>query len=140
MNVRCRDQALAEALDSAAPGFVFVADPDVSDSWHDIRTELVEAFAMTKAAAIRGEPIVYVVRGDDLLGREGIGAAVVATALLSGARTASLELREGAVNTLAIESDSSRESISTWVNHLLERGPRGELVRLGGNHLGKALP
>ena len=141
MNVRCRDQALAAALLSERQGFVFVADPDLSDGWEDIRSELAEAFSLTKAAAIRGEPIVYVVRGDDLLGREGVGAAVVATALLSGARTASLELKEGAVNVLAVEKDSSLESVSTWVSHLLgARGPRGELVRLGGTHLGKALP
>lgn len=140
MNVRCGDQSLAAALDADGPGLIFVADPDVSDSWDDIHGELAEAFSMTKAAAIRGEPIVYVVRGDDLLGRDGIGAAIVAAALLSGARTASLELRESSVNTLAIERDSSLDSISTWVRHLLAGGPRGELVHLGGNHLGKALP
>ncbi|HEY7584445.1 MAG TPA: hypothetical protein VIB78_12615 [Acidimicrobiia bacterium] len=119
---------------------VFVADPNVADNWNEIREELAEAFSMTKDAATRGEPIVYIVRGDDLLGRDGIGAAIVATALLSGARTASLELRESAINTLAIEKESSLEAISTWVGHLLAGGPRGELVRLGGNHLGKALP
>lgn len=115
-------------------------DPDVADNWDDIRDELAQAFSMTKAAAIRGESIVYVVRSDDLLGRDTIGAAIVATALLSAARTASLELKEGTVNTLAIERDSTLDAISTWVTHLLAGGPRGELVRLGGSHLGKALP
>lgn len=115
-------------------------DPEIADNWDDIRDELAQAFSMTKAAAIRGESIVYVVRSDDLLGRDTIGAAIVATALLSAARTASLELKEGTVNTLAIERDSTLDAISTWVRHLLAGGPRGELVRLGGSHLGKALP
>ncbi|MGH8957206.1 MAG: hypothetical protein ACRDVK_00880 [Acidimicrobiia bacterium] len=141
MKVRCRDQALSSALAGEGPGLVFVADPEVSDRWQDVRAELEEAFFLTKAAATEGEPIVFVVRGDDLLGRDGIGAAIVATAILSGARTASLELKESAVNTLAIEQESSLETISIWVRHLLtDAGPRGELVRLGGTHLGKALP
>ncbi|MGH8926034.1 MAG: hypothetical protein ACRDWA_15575 [Acidimicrobiia bacterium] len=141
MILRCRDQELASLLGGEGVGLVFFADPDVSDRWEDVLTELAEAFSLTKAAASQGEPIVYVVAGDDLLGRDGIGAAMVATALLSGARTASLELKKSTVNTLAVEKGSSPESIATWVRHLLTvDGPRGELVRLGGAHLGKALP
>ena len=139
--MRCRDQALVSALGEEAKGLVFVADPEVSDRWQDVRAELHEAFALTKQAAIEGEPVVYIVRGDDLLGRNGIGAAMTATALLSGARTASLELKEVALNVLAIEEQSDPEIVAAWVRYLLTTdGPRGELVRLGGSHLGKALP
>lgn len=139
--MRCRDQALVSALGEEAKGLVFVADPEVSDRWQDVRAELHEAFALTKQAAIEGEPVVYIVRGDDLLGRNGIGAAMTATALLSGARTASLETKEVALNVLAIEEQSDHEIVAAWVRYLLTTdGPRGELVRLGGSHLGKALP
>jgi hypothetical protein len=66
---------------------------------------------------------------------------MTATALLSGARTASLETKEGAVNVLAIEEQSEPETVAVWVHYLLTTdSPRGELVRLGGSHLGKALP
>jgi hypothetical protein len=129
------------ALGEEGKGLVFVADPEVFDRWQDVRAELHEAFALTKQAAIEGEPVVYIVRGDDLLGRNGIGAAMTATALLSGARTASLETKEGALNVLAIEEHSDPETVAAWVHYLLTTdGPRGELVRLGGSHLGKALP
>jgi hypothetical protein len=141
LKVRCRDQALASALAEEGKGLVFVADPDVSDRWQDVRAELHEAFALTKQAAMEGEPVVYIVRGDDLLGRNGIGAAMAATALLSGARTASLEAKESAINVLAIEEQSRPEAVAAWAWRLLTtEGPRGELVRLGGSHLGKALP
>ena len=56
--MRCRDQALVSALGEEAKGLVFVADPEVSDRWQDVRAELHEAFALTKQAAIEGEPVV----------------------------------------------------------------------------------
>ena len=123
------------------PGSVFVANPDVSEHWEEVRGELQAAFLMAKAAAVAGEGILFVVGSDDLLGRGGVGAAVVATALLSAARTSALEMKAVPVNTLAIGADTAPEEVSVWVRHLLEAGgPRGELVRLGGGHLGKALP
>lgn len=141
MTVRCRDEGLTRALSGDLSGLVFVADPEIADHWEDVRAELHEAYLLSKIAAIALEAIVYVVRGDDLLGREGIGAAIVATGLLSAARTASLELKDVSVNTLAVEADSPSEEIARWVRHLLnESGPRGELMRLGTGHLGKTLP
>jgi len=87
--------------------------------------------------------VVYVVAGDDLLGRRGPGRAMVACGLLSAARTAAVEgARAGVpVNTLAVEADTPPATVAAWVARLLEPGgPTGELVRLGTAHLGKALP
>ena len=66
------------------------AEP-VSDDWPAVSAELRRAFEMSRAAAVAGESLVYVVRNDDLLGRRGPGNAMVATGLVSAARTAALE-------------------------------------------------
>ena len=68
---------------------------------------------------------------------------MVATGLLSAARTLAAELkRDGVpVNVLGITPETPVEAISTWVGRLLEPGgPTGELVQLGGTQIGKALP
>jgi hypothetical protein len=67
---------------------------------------------------------------------------MVATGLLSAARTAALETaRSGIpVNVLGIDDDSPVESICRWVWTLCEPGgPTGELIHLGPRHIGKAL-
>ncbi len=122
-------------------GLVFVADVH-GDDWPSIEAELRAAFELSRAAAQTGVPITYVVHNDDLLGRRGAGRAMVATGLLSGARTAAVELSKVgvAVNVLAIEDDTDPETIATWVRRVAEPGgPTGELIHLGAGHIGKAL-
>jgi hypothetical protein len=122
---------------------VFVADPDLGDAWEEVATELTEAFDLTREAFVAREPVVYVVSGGDLLGRGGTGRAMVACGLLSGARSAALEGEKGelAVNVLAVDDGITAEVVGRWVARLLEGGgPSGELIWLGGSHLGKALP
>lgn len=69
---------------------------------------------------------------------------MVAAGLLSGARTAALEgARKGwTANVIAYDDDSDQELITGWAEQFAEdsRGVTGELIRLGPNHLGKALP
>lgn len=123
------------------PGLIFVAG-EVSDEWEAVRAELVEAFEFSQQAAAGGEAIIYVVRTDDLLGGRGAGNAMVATGLLSAARTASLEMAKAgvAVNVLAVSDDTSIETIAVWVRRLVEPGgPSGELVHIGVSHVGKSL-
>jgi hypothetical protein len=108
-----------------------------------VRAELTAAFEVTRAAMQEERPLVFVVAHDDLLGRRGSGRAMVAAGLLSAARTAAVEARRSGVpvNTLAVEAEWDPETVARWVLRLMERGgPTGELVRLGGDHLGKALP
>lgn len=116
----------------------------VADDWDEVRAELERAFQMSRAAAQREENFVYVVHHDDLLGRRGPGNAMVATGLLSAARTAAIEgSRKGwTANVLAYDDDSDPELIDRWAARLAEdsQGVTGELIRLGATHLGKALP
>lgn len=116
----------------------------VGNHWEEVRAELTRAFETARAAAIAEESFVFVVHHDDLLGKRGAGNAMVATGLLSAARTAALEgARKGwAANVLAYDDDSDPALITGWAERLAgsSTGVTGELIRLGSNHLGKALP
>jgi hypothetical protein len=116
---------------------------DVGDSWPEILAELTRAFEVSREAAREERSFVYVVRQDDLLGRRGAGNAIVATGLLSAARTAALEgARKGwTANVVAYDVDTDTASVTTWANRLLEEGGvTGEIIRVGPGHIGKALP
>jgi hypothetical protein len=119
--------------------------PDfVADDWEEVRATLERAFSMSRAAAQNEESFVYVVHHDDLLGRRGAGGAMVATALLSAARTAAIEgSRKGwTVNVIAYDDDSDADLVDRWAERLVtdSEGVTGEIIRIGSNHLGKALP
>ncbi len=120
---------------------VFRPDP-VGDGWPEIEEELTRAYRLTREAAISNRPIVYILETDHLLGRRGPGPAMVATGLLSAARTTAIELaRSGvAVNVLAIEGSTEPTTIEAWVAVLVDTaGPTGEIVHIGSSHIGKAL-
>lgn len=116
----------------------------VGDDWASIRAELERAFEMSRAAAQREESFVYVVHHDDLLGRRGSGNAMVATGLLSAARTAAIEgSRKGwTANVVAHDDDADPDVVTAWAERMAtdSQGVTGELIRLGPSHLGKALP
>lgn len=116
----------------------------VSDDWAEIRSELNRAFQISRTAAKSEESFVFVVHHDDLLGRRGPGNAMVATGLLSAARTAAIEgSRKGwTANVIAYDDTVDQASIDEWAQKLASdsRGVTGELIRLGPTHLGKALP
>jgi hypothetical protein len=144
MNAHGGSRELREMLEAdSSPATVVVADPGSGDEWGQIRGQLLAAYRVSKEAAAAGRAVVYVVDGDDLLGRNGAGRAMIATGLLSAARTLALEMarQEVPVNVLAVEAATSPEAIVGWCRILAGRGgPSGELVRLGTGHLGKALP
>ena len=116
----------------------------VGDDWAEVRAELDRAFQMSRTAAQNEESFVYVVHHDDLLGRRSLGNAMVATGLLSAARTAAIEgSRKGwTANVLAYDDDSDPALVDTWAARLAQdsQGITGELIRIGASHLGKALP
>ncbi len=115
----------------------------VGDDWGEIRAELDRAFQMSRAAARDEESFVYVVHHDDLLGRRGAGDAMVASGLLSAARTAALEgVRKGwTVNVIARDENADPKEVELWAERMLEsHGVTGELIRIGSTHIGKALP
>lgn len=117
---------------------------EVGDDWDDVRAELDRAFQMARAAAQAEENFVFVVHHDDLLGRRGAGNAMVATGLLSAARTAAIEgSRKGwTANVVAFDDDADSELVQEWAERLAENsdGVTGEVIRIGSSHLGKALP
>lgn len=116
----------------------------VSDDWDDVKAELDRAFQMARNAAQAGESFVFVVHHDDLLGRRGAGNAMVATGLLSAARTAAIEgSRKGwTANVVAFDDDAEPDLVQEWAERLAgdSSGVTGELIRVGSSHLGKALP
>lgn len=116
----------------------------VDDDWDEVRAELTRAFTMARSAAQVGESFVFVVHHDDLLGRRGPGNAMVATGILSAARTAAIEgSRKGwTANVIAFDDDADPELVEKWAERLADpsEGVTGEVVRLGSSHLGKALP
>lgn len=119
-----------------------LGESDLTDDWSVVLRVMKHAFVVSQHAAADGDPLVYVVHNDDLLGRRGPGPAMVATGLLSAARTLALEMAKVgvAVNVLAVSDESTPAAIETWINRLAEPdGPTGELVHLGAGHIGKAL-
>lgn len=116
----------------------------VGDDWEEVRAELARAFEMARAAARAEESFVFVVHHDDLLGRRGPGNAMVATGLLSAARTAAIEgSRKGwTANVVAYDDDAEPDVVTGWAERLAgeSSGVTGELIRVGSSHLGKALP
>jgi hypothetical protein len=122
-------------------GVVFWAG-DVGDDWGEISAELARAFEVSRNAAQAGSSLVYVVHENDLLGRRGPGNAMVATGLLSAARTAAIEgSRQGwTVNVIAFDEGAEMSEAEEWANRLILSGAiTGELLRIGPGHIGKAL-
>lgn len=117
---------------------------EVEDDWSAIRAELDRAFQMSRSAAQAEESFVYIVHHDDLLGRRGAGNAMVATGLLSAARTAAIEgSRKGwAANVIGYDDDADPAAVTDWAERLAtdSQGVTGELIRIGSSHVGKALP
>lgn len=117
--------------------------PEVGDDWGEVLAALTRAFEASRAAAQSGDSIVYVVHNDDLLGRRGAGKAMLATGLLSAARTAALEgIRDGwTANVVAFSADTDPETVVDWATHLVQSADvTGEVLQIGPDHIGKALP
>lgn len=116
----------------------------VGENWDEVRAELERAFQMSRTAAQAEESFVYVVHHDDLLGRRGAGNAMVATGLLSAARTAAIEgSRKGwTANVVAYDDETDEATVRTWAEKLAQdpSGVTGELIRVGSSHIGKVLP
>jgi hypothetical protein len=138
-----------EALSLALSGLELPVDgavveaTDTVDDWPEAKRVMMKAFTLSQRAAIAEAPIVYVVHGDDLLGRRGAPSAMVATGLLSAARTAAIELsrKRTVVNVVAVGDDTPPEETAHWIVTLMDpSGPTGEVIRLDPGHLGKALP
>ncbi len=135
-------EALAAALRGTEADGVVLQPMVDGDGWSETLTTLRTVFHHSQAAAQQGRPLVYVVANDDLLGRNGPGRAMVATGVLSAARTLALELakRGAPVNVIGLDPDTEPATAARWILAALSGGPTGEVIRLGPGHIGKALP
>lgn len=117
---------------------------DVTDDWEAVAAEMVRAFQFARQAAIDETSVVFVVNSDDLLGRRGQGNAMLATGLLSAVRTMALEgWRKGwTANVVAWDGETGDPAaVEALAASIAGSGTvTGEVVRVGPNHIGKALP
>ncbi len=113
---------------------IFTA-PEVED-FAGVETALTDAFRRSQEAAQAGEPIVFVLSQEDLLGQRGAPSAILANALLSGMRTLAAEGHRA--NAVAVGADTDPEDLQHWIAQLSEgRGVAGELIRVHAAHVGK---
>lgn len=113
---------------------IFTA-PEPSD-WSEVETALTDAFHRCQAAARDGEPVIFVLSQEDLLGQRGAPGAILANALLSGMRTLAAEGVQA--NAVAVGPDADPEDLQHWIAQLeAGRGVTGELVRVHAKHVGK---
>jgi hypothetical protein len=104
--------------------------------WEAVETALTDAFRRAQAAARDGEPIVFVLSQEDLLGQRGAPSAILANSLLAGMRTLAAEGHRA--NAVAVGADTDPEDLQHWIAQLSEgRGVAGELVRVHAAHVGK---
>lgn len=117
---------------------------EVTDDWESVATEMERAFGFARQAAVDETSVVFVVNADDLLGRRGAGNAMLATGILSAARTMALEgWRKGwTANVVAWDGETGdRTDVEALAASISETGAvTGEIVRIGPGHIGKALP
>ena len=107
--------------------------------WNEVEVELADAFRRSRQAAQDGEPIVFVLSQEDLLGQRGAPSAMLANALLSGMRTLAAEGHRA--NAVAVGADTDPEDLQHWIAQLEQgRGVAGELVRVHAKHVGKIQP
>ena len=113
---------------------IFTALPP--DDFAGVEIALLDAFKRSQAAARDGEPIVFVLSQEDLLGQRGAPGAMLANALLSGMRTLAAEGHRA--NAIAVGPDADAEDLQHWIAQLeTGRGVAGELVRVHAAHVGK---
>jgi hypothetical protein len=102
----------------------------------EVETALADAFRRSQQAALDGEPIVFVLSQEDLLGQRGVPGAILANALLSGMRTLAAEGHRA--NAVAVGPDADPEDLQHWIAQLeAGRGVSGDLIRVHAAHVGK---
>ena len=106
------------------------------ESFDEVQTALTDAFHRVQAAAREGEPIIFVLSQEDLLGQRGAPSAILANSLLSGMRTLAAEGHRA--NAVAVGADTDPEDLQHWIAQLeAGRGVAGELIRVHAKHVGK---
>ena len=106
------------------------------EDFDGVETALADAFRRAQQAARDGEPIVFVLSQEDLLGQRGAPSAILANSLLAGMRTLAAEGHRA--NAVAVGADTDAEDLQHWIAQLeAGRGVAGELIRVHAAHVGK---
>lgn len=136
---------MAAGVEEGEPGDpTVIFCPRGNSDWPSLLDSLTVVFEKSRAAAIDGSSVCYLVSSDALLGRTGALDAMAAAGVVSAARTLAAELSKPGipVNCLGVSADTPLAEVVDWTLRLLETGasgPTGELVQLGGAQIGKAL-
>lgn len=133
--------SIGEIAGVDADGYLFWME-EIGDDWTEVITELSEAFEVARERARSESSFIFVVRNDDLLGRNGAGRAMAAAGLVSAARTAALEGagKDWTANVIAIDSAVVPDQVLAVARFVLASGATtGEVIHLGPGHIGKAL-
>ncbi len=136
---------IPSAVDVTTPsdvtGFLFWM-AEIGPEWPEVKSELTEAFSGAREAAKSETSIVFIVRNDDLLGRNGPTRAMAAAGLVSAVRTAALEgVSKGwTANVVAYDLNVEPTEVLERAKFVLENGiTTGEIIHMGPGHIGKAL-
>jgi hypothetical protein len=134
--------ALGDERSPAAEGVVFVAGTGMPD-WPAAEDELAEAFRLAQDASVAGAPVVFVVETDAMLGRAAPLDAMVATGLVSGARTLAFEglRKDRYVGIVATDRRESAGELGEAVRFAIaSRAGHGQVITLGTGHAGAMFP
>lgn len=143
---RPEDQAGLRALGDDAgatdEGVVFVAARDLAD-WPAVEDELTDAFRLAQEASVAGAPVVFVVDSDAMLGRAAPLDSMVATGLVSGARTLAFEglRKERYVGIIATDRSDAAGDLGEAIRFAIsQRAGHGQVITLGTGHAGAMFP
>ena len=135
-------RALGDETGELGDGVVFVADRGMAD-WSAVEDELTEAFHLAQGASAADAPVVFVVDSAAMLGRGGPLDSMVATGLVSGARTLAFEglRKERYVGIIATDRSERAGDLGDAVRFALSsRAGHGQVLTLGTGHAGAMFP
>jgi hypothetical protein len=123
-------------------GAVFVAARAFAD-WQSAENELTDAFHLAQEASEAGAPMVFIVDSDAMLGRGKPLDSMVATGLISGARTLAFEgIRKNRyVGIIATDRSPQADHLAEAVRFsVANRAGHGQVLVLGTGHVGAMFP
>jgi hypothetical protein len=122
---------------------VYVYEPNVEAGIEQLEDELTRAFHCIRGAIGRGDAVVVSLDERDVQARRSPAAAALAHGLLGLTRAFAIEGRKPGwrIAALSTPSPNDPEERLRWIEHLSESElASGNLIRLGGEHLGRVAP
>jgi hypothetical protein len=120
---------------------VLLYEPASETAIDGLEDELTRAFELIRDALQAGDAVVVSLDERHLQGVGGVAGAALAHGLLGLARALAIEGRklDWRITVLSSPIDIDSTERLAWIEHLAESSAAsGAIVRLGGEHLGKA--